>query len=121
VTWMPTMAFRHKINQSEMTCCFQILPWSNPVTLLESCLGFEIVRKLAETRNDHFHIYSVWLGLVTSTMALHIHLHSITYTKAVHDVLIGAMTWMRRWSYTGVNELRDNFKPQFVFQQWNRD
>jgi hypothetical protein len=88
---------------------------ANPCFTAGKWMGVEIVRKLADTGNDHLHIYSLWLGL-TSTMALHIHLHSITYINAVHDVL-GAMTWMRRCSYTGVNELLDNFKSQFVFQQ----
>ncbi len=27
---------------------------------------------------------------------------------------------MWRWSFSGVRELRDNFKPRFAFQQWNR-
>ncbi len=27
---------------------------------------------------------------------------------------------MLRWSFSGVYKLRDNFKPRFTFQQWNR-
>jgi ribonuclease I len=27
---------------------------------------------------------------------------------------------MWRWSFAGVREFRDNSKPQFTFQQWNR-
>ncbi len=46
VTWMPPMAFRHQINQSEMTCCFQILPWPIPVSLLESGWGLKLSENL---------------------------------------------------------------------------
>jgi hypothetical protein len=47
-------------------------------------------------------------------------LQLLLYTRAHETAVQQRRLWMWRWSFSGVHKLRDDFKPRFAFQQWNR-
>jgi hypothetical protein len=67
------MDFQHRA-QSNKSCLLLLLTRLTLVALLESKSGFETLRQLADTRNDH--LYSLWMN-----QTLLINRYTLVYTR----------------------------------------